>query len=148
MFLFLDNSRVGHLETSQAARRKATMLATSIPNTVQSISMIPSTLVNDLEQQSYLASSLYSTFDSSLSNGHKLDDDEDFDSLQYQFSSHGNLAFQLFALFVRKLNNTKHLQYILHNWVIGNRLILKYTNLIDNQDLIRALLSVFRVRMN
>lgn len=32
--------------------------------------------------------------------------------------------------------------------MIGNRLIIKYTNRIDNKDLIRALASVFRVTKN
>ena len=32
------------------------------------------------------------------------------DSLQYQFSSYGHEAYRLFQLFIKKLNNTKHLQ--------------------------------------
>ncbi len=70
-------------------------------------------------------------------------DDNDFDSLQYQFSSYG---YEAFKLFIKKLNNPKYLQYILQNYVIGNRIILKYTNRIDNKDLIRALASIFRVK--
>ena len=84
--------------------------------------------------------------DSSHNYENGLNEEDDFDSLQYQFSSYGHEAFKLFQLFVRKLNNPKYLQYILYHWVIGNRLIIKYTNVIDNKDLIRALASVFRVR--
>jgi hypothetical protein len=73
-------------------------------------------------------------------------DDNDFDSLQYQFSSYGYEAFKLFDLFIKKLNDPKSLQYILQNWVVGNRIILKYTNRTDTKDSIRALASVFRVK--
>ncbi|CAF3582779.1 unnamed protein product, partial [Rotaria sp. Silwood2] len=43
------------------------------------------------------------------------------------------------------LNDIKHLQYILYNWIIGNQLIIKYTNRIDNREFIRAFASVFRL---
>jgi hypothetical protein len=106
-----------------------------------------STLTNTTYNPSYLTTSLYSTVDSYRQNENGFDDDDedDFDSLQYQFSSHGQQAFRLFELFIKKLNNPKYLQYILHNWVIGNQLIIKYTNRIDNKESIRALASVFRV---
>jgi hypothetical protein len=74
------------------------------------------------------------------------DDDDDYDSLEYHFSSYGYQALKLFRKFIEKLNNIKHLQYILYNWIIGNQLIIKYTNRIDNKDYIRAFASVFRVR--
>jgi hypothetical protein len=109
--------------------------------------MISTTLTNT-HNPSYLASSLYSNIDSHHQTENGTDDnDEDFDALQYQFSSYGHEAYQIFHLFIKKLNNIKHLQYILYNWLIGNRLIIKYTNRIDNKDLIRALVSVFRVRI-
>jgi hypothetical protein len=106
-----------------------------------------STLTNNTHNPSYLATSFYSNIDTYHPNENGVNNnDDDFDSLQYQFSSYGREAFKLFQLFVKKLNNTKYLQYILHNWMIGNRLIIKYTNRIDNKDLIRALASVFRVK--
>jgi hypothetical protein len=74
------------------------------------------------------------------------DDDDDYDSLEYHFSSYGYQALKLFRQFIQKLNNIKHLQYIIYNWIIGNQLIIKYTNRIDNKDYIRAFASVFRVR--
>lgn len=106
-----------------------------------------STTLTNTHNPSYLASSLYSTVDSYHQTENGLDNEDDFDSLQYQFSSYGHEAYKLFQLFIKKLNNIKYLQYILHNWLIGNRLIIKYTNRIDNKDLIRALVSVFRVRI-
>lgn len=107
-----------------------------------------STLTNHTHiNPSYLASSLYSTVDSYHHSENGLyDNNEDIDLLQYQYSSYGYEAFKLFELFIKKLNNTKYLQYILHNWMIGNRLIIKYTNRTDNRDSIRALASVFRVK--
>jgi len=126
-------------------RRTATIVARSVIQTDVTTSMIPSTLTDEMQNSSYLATSIYSTIDSSQRFDNNLFDDEDFDSLQYQYSTYGIEAFKLFALFIRKLNNTKYLQYILHQWIIGNRLILKYTDLIENKDIIRALASVFRL---
>jgi hypothetical protein len=110
--------------------------------------MMSSTLTTHTLNPSYLSMSMYSATDRSYrhENGFFDEDDDDFDSLQYQFSAYGHEAFKLFDLFVKKLNNTKYLQHILHHWVIGNRIILKYTNRIDHKDSIRALASVFRVR--
>jgi len=73
-------------------------------------------------------------------------DDDDYDSLEYQFSSYGFEALKFFKEFIQKLNNINHLQYILSNWMIGNQLIIKYANRIDNKDFIRAFASVFRVK--
>jgi hypothetical protein len=130
-------------------RRTTTVLARSISNPGQATLIIPSTLTNDIQHQSYLATSVYSTMDAYHARGSSLnDDDDDFDSLQYQFSSYGPEAFKLFELFVRKLNDTKHLQYILYHWTIGNRITIKYTNQTDNKDWICILVSVFRVRFN
>lgn len=103
-----------------------------------------STLTNT-HNQSYLASSIYSTSDSYYQNDIYLNDENNFDLLKYQFSSYGYEGLKLFQLFIKKLNNIKYLQYILHNWLIGNRVIIKYTNRIDNKDLIHSLISVFRV---
>lgn len=76
-----------------------------------------------------------------------LDDDEDdYDSLQYQFSSYGNAALNLFREFISKLNSTEHLKFILYHWVIGNQLIIQYTNYMEDKDFVRALVSVLRVR--
>jgi hypothetical protein len=127
-------------------RRTMTILSRSISVQTQDSSMMSTTLTNT-HNPSYLASSLYSTVDSYHQTENGLDNEDDFDSLQYQFSSYGHEAYKLFQLFIKKLNNIKYLQYILHNWLIGNRLIIKYTNRIDNKDLIRALVSVFRVRI-
>lgn len=74
------------------------------------------------------------------------DDEDDFDSLEFQFSSHGSVGLKLFRQFIYKLNHFEHLELILFHWVIGNQLILKFTNPIEDKDLIRALVSVFRVR--
>ncbi|UJR25424.1 hypothetical protein I4U23_006771 [Adineta vaga] len=136
------------LSNSVIKRRTTTITATSITGRTQESYMMSSTLTtNHTPNPSFLSTSLYSTADNSLryDNGFYNDDDDDFDSLQYQFSSYGYEAFKLFELFIKQLNNTKYLQHILHNWVIGNRIILKYTNRIDNKDAIRALASVFRL---
>lgn len=107
-----------------------------------------STLTNSThnDNPSYLASSIYSNVESyhHSENGFN-DNDEDIDLLKYHYSTYGHEAFQLFDLFIKKLNNIKHLQFILQNWLIGNRLIIKYTDRTDNKDSIRALASVFRV---
>jgi hypothetical protein len=92
-----------------------------------------------------LTPSVYSTIDHSNSNQNGFDHDNDYDSLQYQFSSYGYEGLKLFKQFITKLNNIKYLQYIFCNWVIGNQLIIKYTNRTHNKDLIRAFASVFRV---
>ncbi len=136
-------------DNSTSKRRAATIISRSVSTRTQDSLLPPLTLTNNTHNPSYLASSIYSTGDSyhQSENGY-YDNDEDFDSLQYQFSSYGPEAFKLFELFIKKLNNIKYLQYILHNWIIGNRLIIKYTNRIDNKDLIRALASVFRVINN
>lgn len=95
---------------------------------------------------SYLASSIYSNTDGYHQNGNDLNHHLiNLDSVDYQFQSYGQDALKLFQLFIKKLNNTKYLQYIIYNWVIGNRLIIKYTNRIDNKDALYALISVFRV---
>jgi hypothetical protein len=103
------------------------------------IERIPSTVANS--HRSYLSSSIENS--NHYENGF---DDDDYDSLEYQYSSYGFEALTLFKQFVQKLNNITHLQYILSNWMIGNQLIIKYTNRIDNKDYIRAFASVFRVR--
>ncbi|CAF4221748.1 unnamed protein product [Rotaria sp. Silwood2] len=130
---------------TMAKRRRTTIVSKSVVNGNQNSLIMSSTLTNNSDNQSYLATSLYSIADGYQPNINAFHDDDDFDSLQYQFSSNSHEAFQIFELFIKKLNNTKYLQYILHNWVIGNRLIIKYTNRIDNKDLIRALASVFRL---
>ena len=126
-------------------RRTATIVPQSYSSTAHESVAMSSTLTNTTQNPSYLATSLYSTMNPCYRIGNASSDDDDFDCLQYPFSSYGNEAFKLFELFIRKLNDTKHLYHILHHWVTGNRLILKYTNLIGNQDLIRALASVFQV---
>jgi hypothetical protein len=99
------------------------------------IETIPSTLANN--NQNY--------FTLSIDNSNH--DDDDYDSLEYQFSSYGFEGLKFFKEFILKLNNINHLQYILSNWIIGNQLIIKYTNRIDNKDFIRAFASVFRVKI-
>ncbi|CAF1124957.1 unnamed protein product [Rotaria sordida] len=127
-------------------RRRTTIISKSVTNGNQNSLIMSSTLTNNGENQSYLATSLYSTTGSYQGNDNIFyNDDDDFDSLQYQFSSNSHEAFKLFQLFIKKLNNTKYLQYVLYNWVIGNRLIIKYTNRTENKDLIRCLASVFRL---
>ena len=74
------------------------------------------------------------------------EDEDDYDSLEYQFSSYGDAGLSLFREFLFKLDNLEHFEYILYHWVIGNQLIFKYTNRIEEKDLLRALVSVFRVR--
>jgi len=123
-------------------RRAATIVARS-----QQESLVMSATLTETQNQSYLASSIYSTAENYYSNENDLQEDEDFDSQQYQFSSYGHEALKLFQLFIKKLNNTKHLQYILQHWTIGNRLLIKYTNRIHNKNLIPELVSVFRVRV-
>ena len=118
-------------------RRTATIVARPQDSLIMS-----STLTNTLNQ-SYLASSIYSTADNYYQTENIVDSSDDFDSLKYQFSFYGHQALKVFQLFIKKLNNTKYLQYILHHWLIGNRLIIKYTNRIDNRDLIYELASVF-----
>ena len=135
------------MNTSQIKRRTATIVPQSFSSTVHDSLAMSSTLTNTTQHPSYLATSLYSTINSFSRSGNGSYDEDDFDCLQYPFSSYGHEAFKLFELFIRKLNDTKHLYHILHHWVTGNRLILKYTNLIGNQDLIRALASVFQVRL-
>jgi hypothetical protein len=127
--------------------RTTTIISKSVVKQPQESLLISSTVTSDTHNSSYLATSLYSNVDTYHSNENGFNDDDDFDSLQYQYSSYGHEAFKLFELFVKKLNNTKYLQYILYNWVTGNRLIIKYTNRMDNKDLIRALASVFRVKI-
>ena len=103
------------------------------------VERIPSTLTNS--HRSHLSSSLETS--NHYENG--FDDEDDYDSLEYQFSSYGYQALKLFRQFIQKLNNPSHLQYILSNWIIGNQLIIKYTNQTDDQDFIRAFASVLRV---
>lgn len=121
-------------------RRTATIVARS-----QQESLVMSATLTNTQHQSYLASSVYSTNENYYLNENQFEENDDFDSLQYQFSSYGHEALKLFQLFIKKLNNNKYLQYILQHWTIGNRLIIKYTNRIDNKDLIRELVSVFRL---
>ena len=45
----------------------------------------------------------------------------------------------------KQLNNIQYLAYILHNWTIGNQLVIKYINRTDNKQFIRAFASVFQV---
>ena len=89
---------------------------------------------------------LSSSFESSNHYENGFDDEDDYDSLQYQFSSYGYQALKFFKQFIQKLNNLTHLQSILSNWVIGNQVIIKYTNRTDDQDFIRAFASVLRVK--
>ena len=135
------------LSNSITKRRTTTITAASMTARTQESYLMSSTLTNQTYYPSYLSTSLYSSADHSsrTENGFFDDYDDDFDSLQYQFSSYGYEAFKLFELFTKRLNNIKYLQHILHNWVIGNRIILKYTNRTDGKDPIRALASVFRV---
>ncbi|CAF1396116.1 unnamed protein product [Adineta ricciae] len=135
------------LSNSITKRRTTTITAASVTARTQESYLMSSTLTNHTHHPSYLSTSLYSSADHSsrTENGFFDDYDDDFDSLQYQFSSYGYEAFKLFELFTKRLNNVKHLQHILHNWVIGNRIILKYTNRTDCKDSIRALASVFRL---
>jgi len=121
-------------------------MSRSVSSRAQDSLIISTTLTNKTPNPSYLSTSIYSTMDNYHQYENDFHDDNDFDSLQYQFSSYGYEAFKLFKLFIKKLNDPKYLQYILQNWVIGNRIILKYTNRIDNKDLIRALASVFLVK--
>ncbi len=134
-------------ENPTPKRRTTTIVSRSVANRIDDSLIMSTTVTNNTHNQSYLASSIYSTVDSYHQSDNGLYDNntEDFNSLEYQFSTYGHEAFKLFELFIKKLNNIKYLQYILHNWVIGNRLIIKYTNRIDNKDLIHALASVFRV---
>ncbi|UJR23480.1 hypothetical protein I4U23_026479 [Adineta vaga] len=82
----------------------------------------------------------YHYLESSLNN-----DEDDYDSLEYHFSSYGHQALRLFDSFIKKLNNIDDLQYILFHWLIGNQLIIKYENRTENKDYIRAFASVFRL---
>ena len=75
-----------------------------------------------------------------------ISDEDDYDSLQYQYSSYGQIPLQLFKEFIARLGNVLHLRYILYHWVIGNQLIVQYINRIDDKDFIRAFASVLRVR--
>ncbi len=106
------------------------------------IERIPSIIVNN--HRNYLLSS--SSIENSNHYENGFDNDDDYDSLEYQYSSYGFEALKLFKQFIQKLNNITYLQYILSHWIIGNQLIIKYTNRIDNKDYIRAFASVFRVR--
>lgn len=74
-----------------------------------------------------------------------VSDDDDYDSLQYQYSSYGQIPLQLFKEFIARLGNVPQLQYILYHWVIGNQLIVQYINRIDDKDFLRAFASVLRV---
>lgn len=90
--------------------------------------------------------STYSTID----NDHSLtesdyNENDDYDSLEYHFSSYGHQALTLFKVFIQRLDNLRHLQYILYNWLIGNQLIIRFSNRADSKDPLRALASVFRV---
>jgi hypothetical protein len=121
-------------------------MSRSVSSRAQDSLIISTTLTNKTPNPSYLSTSIYSTMDDYYQYKNDFHDDNDFDSLQYQFSSYGYEAFKLFDLFIKKLNDPKSLQYILQNWVVGNRIILKYTNRTDTKDSIRALASVFRVK--
>ncbi|CAF0783594.1 unnamed protein product [Adineta steineri] len=135
-----------NLSNSLTKRRTTTIVSRSTSIHVQDSLLLSSTLTNYTPNPGYLSTSLYSTIDNYHQNENGYyDDEDDFDSLQYQFSSYGYEALKLFELFIKKLNNIKYLQYILNNWVIGNRLILKYTNRMDSKDLICALASIFRL---
>ncbi|CAF3132197.1 unnamed protein product [Rotaria socialis] len=138
----LDDEEV---TSSLVKRRRTTIVSKSVINGTENSVLLSSTLTNNSECLSYLAASLYSNFDAYHQNENFLEEEDDFDSLQYNYSSNSHEAFKLYELFIKKLNNAKYLQHILHNWVIGNRLIIKYTNRTDNKDLVRALASVFRL---
>ncbi|CAF2058038.1 unnamed protein product [Rotaria magnacalcarata] len=104
----------------------------------------PVILTNNIPD--YFTTKLYSIIDSYNTNDNDFsDNDDDYDSLEYQFSSYGCKALQLFRDFSQKLKNIKYLQYILYNWIIGNQLIIKYTNSTNNKEIIRAITSVFRL---
>lgn len=145
LLLLLDVLDDENLTSSMIKRRRTTMVSKSVTNGNQNSLAISSTLRNDSENASFLATSLYSSID----GYHHLDGgsgNEDSDSSQYHYSCNSHEAFKLYESFIKKLDNTKHLQYILYNWVIGNRLIIKYTNRTDNKYLSRTLASVFRVK--
>lgn len=87
-----------------------------------------------------------SSLDSSNYFENHFDDEDDYDSLDYQFSTHSYEAFYLFKQFIQKLTNPiEYLQYILSNWSIGNQIIIKYMNHTDNIDYPRAFASIFRL---
>ena len=112
--------------------------------------LIPSTNMMDTQNSVLLASTLTNTNEHSP-NFHELfldedDEEDDYDSLQYQFSSYGNAALNLFREFITKLNSTEDLEFLLYHWVIGNQVLIKYTNYMQDKDFVRALVSVLRVR--
>ena len=113
------------------------------------ISTTSSTLTNNSTNRSYLGTSIYSTISeyqfNDFNNSYNHNN-TNHHLLNNQFSFNNCEAYDLFQLFIKKLNNIKYLQYILHNWVIGNRLIIKYTNRIDNDDTIYSLANLFRVK--
>ena len=102
----------------------------------------------DTQNSVLIASTLMNTTQASSNYPEPVldDDEDDYDSLQYQFSSYGNAALNLFREFITKLNSSEHLEFILYHWVIGNQLIIKYTNYMEDKDFVRALVSVLRVR--
>lgn len=83
---------------------------------------------------------------SSTNFNNDFDDDDDYESLQYQFSCYGYRSLKLFRDFMTKLNGQHELEYLLYQWVIGNQLVIKYSNRSEDKDFLRAFVSVFRVR--
>jgi hypothetical protein len=74
-------------------------------------------------------------------------EEDDYDSLQYQYASYGGKGLRLFRKCLTLLNNDEHLEYLLYHWVIGDTVLIRYINLTADPDLIRALASVFRVSL-
>jgi len=102
---------------------------------------LSSSVLNQTYRTNFLSS-----LENSYSFENNFDDEDDYDSLDYHYSTHAYEAFYLFKQFIQKLDHIQYLQYILSNWIIGNQLIIRYTNHTDNIDYPRAFASVFRVR--
>lgn len=129
VFELLDQNEHDHMTTHRTATTNQTLRSLMLTN----------------NYSNHISTSMDSSLGDHNFRENDLDDD-DYDSLEYQFSSYGCKALEIFKEFIQKLNNLKYLKFILYNWIIGNQLVIKYNNNIINQELIRAFASVFRVR--
>ncbi|CAF0727776.1 unnamed protein product [Didymodactylos carnosus] len=66
-------------------------------------------------------------------------------SQEYNFSTYMNDALKLFHQFMQKINQIKHVQYILYHLCIGNQIIIKYSSKMKTKETIRPFISLLRL---
>ncbi|CAF0782432.1 unnamed protein product [Didymodactylos carnosus] len=69
----------------------------------------------------------------------------DNNSQEYDFSTCANDALRLFQQFMEKINQIKHVHYILYHLCIGNQIIIKYSSKMKTKETIRQFLCLLRL---